>query len=145
MGGIDFTQIMELVQLFNSQTNLGVEEKAEEIKDEGEPEKYPPIIFDEQLQTQNMKMIKSIIPYMDLNHQKLFGVIIKCMEIQKLMERKEDVSAASLNPKHQREDMLKALKPYCSKQNQQNIDMLMKLFEMKEILKQVEELKEFMG
>ncbi len=144
MGGIDFTQIMELMQLFNLQTEEN-KNNLESVEQEDEPEKYSPIIFDEELQTQNMKMVKSIIPFLDLRHQKLIGTAIKFMEIQKLMQKKEEVSIAALNPRQQREDILKAVRPYCSKSQRDNIDMIMKLFEMKEILEQAEQLKELMG
>ena len=146
---MDLSQLMELAQLFSSgfNSNMDCSSETEEgiQENQEEEEKYLPLVFDEQLQTQNMKIVKSVIPYMSLEHQKLLGVFIKFMEIQRLLERREEVSVAAVSPQKQQEDMLKAMKPYCSKQNQQNINMIIRMFEMKEILKQVEDLKELMG
>ena len=146
---MDLSQLMELAQLFSSgfNSNMDCSSETEEgiQENQEEEEKYLPLVFDEQLQTQNMKIVKAVIPYMSLEHQKLLGVFIKFMEIQRLLERREEVAVAAVSPQKQQEDMLKAMKPYCSKQNQQNINMIIRMFEMKEILKQVEDLKELMG
>lgn len=114
------------------------EEKAAEVK-------YMPLAFDEEIQTQDMKIIKSVIPFMALNQQKVVGIAIKLIEIRNILDKSEQgniESAENVDKDAWYKGVLSAVKPYCDDKKQNSINVVMRMLEMKKILIQLEQLKE---
>lgn len=71
---MDFEQMMQMAKMLGTLLTPKIEENNETSEESTELIQYKPIPFDEEIQNQDMKIIKSIIPYMNLNQQKMVGV-----------------------------------------------------------------------
>lgn len=134
---MNLEQIMQMANMLGAMLKPPENEKKEEIKN------YP-LPFDEGIQTQDMKMIKSIIPYMNISQQKIIGVVIKLMEIKNIIEKDDEtiVTVQSHNDDERHKDILLAVKPYCPEDKQNMLNMMLRMFELKKILVQLETLRE---
>lgn len=132
---------MEMAKMLGTMMTPVAEEKKEE---KNEIIQYRPIPFDEELQTSDMKMIKSILPYMNSSQQKLIGVIIKIMEIKNLIEKKDEdiVVMQTENEEELSKEILKTVQPYCQDDRKNMVNILLRMMELKKILLQVETLRE---
>lgn len=138
-------QSMDIEQMLQMAKMLGTMLKPPENNELEIVPQYRPIPFDEELQTQDIKIIKSVIPYMNINQQKSIGVLVKLMEIKILLEKNEDeqiVTAQSEDDSQLHRDILMSIQPYCSKDKQNMLNMILRMLEMKKILVQIQTLKE---
>lgn len=136
---------MDIEQMLQMAKMLGTMLKPPENNELEIVPQYRPIPFDEELQTQDIKIIKSVIPYMNINQQKSIGVLVKLMEIKILLEKNEDeqiVTAQSEDDSQLHRDILMSIQPYCSKDKQNMLNMILRMLEMKKILVQIQTLKE---
>ncbi len=150
-------QLMEMMQFFNTQTpnenNKTPQQKnthqpknehnTENIKDSQKHQKpnemntqIRPIFYDEEILTPELKSIKAAIPYLDIRYQKTIGVLIKFIEIQKLMENYgyRMLNINTENNKNWRKDMLLAIRVHMTEDKKNMIDMLIKFLDMKDIM-----------
>lgn len=138
-------QSMDIEQMLQMAKMLGTMLKPPENNELEIVPQYRPIPFDEELQTQDIKIIKSVIPYMNINQQKSIGVLVKLMEIKILLEKNEDeqiITAQSEDDSQLHRDILMSIQPYCSKDKQNMLNMILRMLEMKKILVQIQTLKE---
>lgn len=137
--GIDLEQVMNVAKMLGTLMPPENKEEQKEIVVQ-----YEPITFDEELQTQEMKMIKSVLPYMGISQQKIIGVLIKFMEIKNLIEKdeKDMVFIQSKDDEELSKDILKAVQPYCPEEKKDILNILLRMMDLKKILIQVEGLKE---
>lgn len=136
---------MDIEQMLQMAKMLGTMLKPPENNELEIVPQYKPIPFDEELQTQDIKIIKSVIPYMNITQQKVVGVLVKLMEIKILLEKTEDeqiVTAQSEDDSQLHRDILMSIQPHCSKDKQNMLNMILKMLEMKKILVQIQTLKE---
>lgn len=133
--------MMEMAKMLGAMLKPS-EEELPEIPNE--VVQYSPIPFDEELQNQDIKMIKSIIPYMNINQQKIIGVLVKFMEIKNLLEKKEEdiVAIQSENINQWYRNVLMSVQPYCPEDKKHILNIMMRMLELKKILVQMESLKE---
>ncbi len=135
---MDISQMLEMANMLGTMLKPTDVNNKEEIK----TIEYKPIPFDEELQTEDMKIIKAVIPYMNLTQQKLVGIFIKIMEIRALLNKTEtEVVSIQTNNEQLHKDILLSVKPYCSQDKQNAINMIIRMLEMKNILVQIEDLK----
>lgn len=143
---MDFEQMIQMAKMLSTMLQPSIEQNNEENESQPTTEivQYKPIAFDEEIQTQDMKIIKSIIPYMNINQQKLVGVFIKFMEIKNILNKKEDESIVVQNQDEETspKEILMAIEPYCSSDKKNMINIMLRMLELKKILVKVETLKE---
>lgn len=141
---MDFEQMMQMAKMLGTLFTPKIEENSEKNEESTELIQYKPIPFDEEIQSQDMKIIKSIIPYMNLNQQKLVGVFVKFMEIKNILEKKDDDKVIVQNQDDETlpREILMAIQPYCSGDKQNMLNIILRMLELKKILLKVETLKE---
>lgn len=96
------------------------------------------LFFDEMIHTPEIKVIKSAIPFMEPQHQKVLGVMTKCMELKQIMDTYHEDNMMNIQSMRQshpnwKSGMLLAIKPHCTQEKQYMVDMLSRVVEIKDI------------
>ncbi|MDR1704182.1 MAG: hypothetical protein LBS19_05810 [Clostridiales bacterium] len=93
------------------------------------------------LRTPELMMIKSAIPMLEPKHRKNMRIIIKLIEIQRLMDVCREVAAAcnirGMDGDGWRTRMLSHLRPHLSRENRLRVDALIKMMEINGILSHI--------
>lgn len=141
---MDFEQMMQMAKMLGTLLTPKIEENNETSEESTELIQYKPIPFDEEIQNQDMKIIKSIIPYMNLNQQKMVGVFVKFMEIKNILDKKDEDKVIVQNQDDETlpREILMAIQPHCSGEKQNMLNIILRMLELKKILLKVETLKE---
>lgn len=89
--------------------------------------------YDEKMQTRQLQMLKTMVPYLAGNMQKQMAVFIQCMEVKNTMSMFQGASnGLSICEVPQGTDkrlaMLNAVRQYCSPKEQETIDLMLNLF-----------------
>lgn len=141
---MDFEQMIQMAKMLGTLLTPKIEENNETSEESTELIQYKPIPFDEEIQNQDMKIIKSIIPYMNLNQQKMVGVFVKFMEIKNILDKKDEDKVIVQNQDDETlpREILMAIQPHCSGEKQNMLNIILRMLELKKILLKVETLKE---
>lgn len=141
---MDFEQMMQMAKMLGTLLSPKIEENNETSEESTELIQYKPIPFDEEIQNQDMKIIKSIIPYMNLNQQKMVGIFVKFMEIKNILDKKDEDKVIVQNQDDETlpREILMAIQPHCSGEKQNMLNIILRMLELKKILLKVETLKE---
>lgn len=141
---MDFEQMMQMAKMLGTLLTPKIEENNENSEESTKLIQYKPIPFDEEIQNQDMKIIKSIIPYMNLNQQKMVGVFVKFMEIKNILDKKDEDKVIVQNQDDETlpREILMAIQPHCSGEKQNMLNIILRMLELKKILLKVETLKE---
>ena len=88
--------------------------------------------YDEMLQTRDVQILKSIIPFVDFNAQRQIAMLIQCMEfrqIKTIFSKKENTLSICSIPDgtDKRSALLAAVRKYCSPKEQETIDTILNL------------------
>ncbi len=91
--------------------------------------------FDQEFQTRDLQILKTMIPYLQPGQQRMFAMLIKFMELQKtsqLFDGKEPViqTCSTTDPQERISQMLNDIKTYCTPKEQENIDMALNMLQM---------------
>ena len=92
-------------------------------------QEYTPTPFDSHLQDRTLLLLKTAIPYIPYQRQRLVATIIKMMELSKaneLFDHKEPAlqMCEGMNTSNRILQMLDAIRPLCTERDQSNIDMI---------------------
>jgi hypothetical protein len=93
--------------------------------------------FDRELQSPAISSIKAAIPYLDCKYQKNMGIIVKLMEMDRLINHYTVLAAKSGEDKSR--EMLTAVKNELPEQSRPVADLLMKIMEIKNITESLKE------
>lgn len=96
---------------------------------------YIPTPFDEKIESKDLKILKTALPYMNGSRQKEILMLIKSMELKKSLDliNNSDASVSIMsaeNPMENTQKMLNDIRQFCNEQEQENIDMILNLFSM---------------
>lgn len=96
---------------------------------------YKPTMFDTQVNSQNLQIMKAMVPYMDAQKQKSFAFIIKYMELQKTLNvfSTNTLSIQSADIESEQDKMfhmLSDISEQCSEAEQENISMLLNMLQV---------------
>lgn len=91
--------------------------------------------FDKELQSPAIRSIKAAIPYLDYKYQKNMGIIVKLMEMDRLVNHYTVLAAQSGEDKSR--EMLIAVKNELPEKSRPAADLLMKIMELMEITKNI--------
>lgn len=96
---------------------------------------YIPTPFDEKIESKDLKILKTALPYMNGTRQKEILMLIKSMELKKSLDliNNSDASVSIMsaeNPMENTQKMLNDIRQFCNEQEQENIDMILNLFSM---------------
>ena len=95
-------------------------------------EEQTSVTYDDMVQTRNVQMLKSIIPFLDFPSHKLAVMLIQYLEMRNAysaFSKKDNSMACALpNGTDRRNAMLSAIRQYCSPKEQETIDTILNLF-----------------
>jgi hypothetical protein len=91
------------------------------------------VTYDDLVQTRNVQMLKSVVPFLDFSTQKTFAMLIQFLEFRNASEafskRDNSMAACALpNGPDRRNAMLTAIRQYCTPKEQETIDTILNLF-----------------
>mgnify|MGYP000868874948 CR=1 FL=1 len=140
----DFTKWMDMANLFSE-----LVEKDEPVSKPLDPLPSNPIItpFDQTLANPQINIVKAVIPYLPVPHQRIFAIFIKSLELKKVFDLYPTSQLSSLsNPFPRSSDwktgILKSIHPYCPKEKQKIVDMMLQLLQMKQMIGKTQTLYE---
>lgn len=98
-------------------------------------QEYKPTLFDMQTQSHDLQIMKAMVPYLELNRQKMFAMMIKFMELQRTFRSfpGNSLSIQSLGQESGQERMMRMLSDIseqCNAQERENMDMLLNLIQI---------------
>lgn len=147
----DIEQLGKIINAVKTAKMLGdamqgtQENRAEQVHTEApEPAAIPAPIpaptstlcdFDRELQSPAIRSIKAAIPYLDYKYQKNMGIIVKLMEMDRLINHYTVLAAQSGEDKSR--EMLLAVKNELPEKSRPAADLLMKIMELMEITKNI--------
>ncbi len=99
-------------------------------------------VFDDEINTPAIKSIKAAIPYLEPRYQKNVGLMIKLIEIQRLIEVYSNRAVALNDGVNWKRGMLTAIRPHVVGEKQALIDKLIKVMDMKELIEAQQKSKE---
>ncbi len=129
----DIEQIGKIVQTAKLLGGL-MQSGNEQPQSEGETEVTEgknSLAFDEELQSPAIRSIKAAIPYLDYKYQKNMGIVVKLMELDRLINHYTVIAAQSGSDNGKA--MLTAVKNELPEQVKPAADLLMKIMEIREI------------
>ena len=96
---------------------------------------YKPTVFDSQVQSHDLQMLKTILPYMEWRQQKSLAVMIKYMELQKTAQifsaSTPSIQMCEITDGREKMlQMLNDLSDVCNEQEKESIDNLLNMFQM---------------
>jgi hypothetical protein len=95
--------------------------------------------FDKELQSPAISSIKAAIPYLDSRYQRNMGIIVKLMELDRLLHHYTVLATESGEDKSKQ--MLAAIKNELPENNKPIADLLMKIIEIKNITNVIKEME----
>ncbi len=89
--------------------------------------------YDEAMQTRELQMLKTIVPFLEGRQKQQLGMIIQYMEIRhfsQLLQNSSSALGACEIPagNERRSAMLNALREYCTPKEKETIDTILNLF-----------------
>ncbi len=98
----------------------------------GEQEKEN-VTYDDLVQTRNIQILKSIVPFLEFRTQKPVAMLIQYLEFKNATDafsrRDNSMAACSLpNGSERRNAMLNAIRQYCTPKEQETIDTILNMF-----------------
>ncbi len=96
---------------------------------------YIPTAYDEKIQSRDLNILKTALPYLNGSRQKEILTLIKSLELKKSLDLiNSDDSTLSImsadNPMENTLNMLNDIRQFCNEREQEHIDMLLNLFSM---------------
>lgn len=128
-------KMMQLMKMLNDNQAL---EKENEDKNDVDI-RY----FDDKLQSQEIRILKSAIPFFDIRQQKSLAMFVKIMEMKKVLEYYDsaEVKTAEIpsyndpdQEKLWKKRMLMAIRPHLERDQRHMTDMLIKYIDIKEAM-----------
>jgi len=94
-----------------------------------------PTLLDEQLQSRELQILKTTIPYLKDSQQKDLAIFAKCLELQKTIHffqgNSNNLSICSVdNPEENTINMLNEIRPYCNEKELENLDSFINMFQL---------------
>ncbi len=89
--------------------------------------------YDEKMQTRELQMLKTMVPYISGARQKQIAILIQYLELKNTMQAFSNAPAGLAiceipEGEDRRSLLLHALREYCTPKEQETIDMLLNMF-----------------
>jgi hypothetical protein len=140
----DMEQIGKIINAVKTARALGDIMQSETSKQAEQPPKaqihsHDICTFDKELQSPEISSIKAAIPYLDSRYQKNMGIIVKLMELDRLLHHYTVI--ATENGEDKSKQMLTAIKAELPEPNKAVADLLIKVIEIKNITNTLKEME----
>lgn len=132
-------QMMKAMNEMNKQNASAVSEENNAAAKENAP-----VFFDDRFNTREIKILKSAIPFFEYRYQKNLAVMIKMIEMQRVMEyyKEKAVYISGIeNPSDWRKELMKAVRPHLESEKQNMLDLMLKFMEMQEAMSLMQNLQ----
>lgn len=98
-------------------------------------DEFKPTLFDTQVQSRSLQMMKTMIPYLDAGKQRPFALLVKYLELQntaRMFSRDSMViqSVSAESPQERMYQMMTDLCEQCSDSERESIESLMNMFQL---------------
>ncbi len=121
---IDMSQLEKIMSVVKLMQSMNSSENDAEIQ---EPANYDNVTA--------LQRIKEVLPHLDMPYQREMGIMIKLIEIDKLMHTFQAMSAESgISSRGIKKKMLMAIKPELDYKKQQMLDVCVKAMEISDIV-----------
>lgn len=92
-------------------------------------------LLDEQLQSRELQILKTTIPYLKEPQQKNLAILAKFLELQKTIRffqsESNSLSICSVeNPEENTINMLNDIRPYCNEKELESLDSFINMFQL---------------
>lgn len=96
---------------------------------------YIPTAYDEKIQSRDLNILKTALPYMNSSRQRELIMLIKSLELKKSLDlissNEASLSIMSADsPMENTLNMLNDIRKFCSEREQEHIDLMLNLFSM---------------
>ena len=91
---------------------------------------YKPTFFDSQLQTHQLQIMKTMIPYLSAGQQRPFALLIKYMELQKTAQLLTIQEVSNQSPQERMFQMLTDISEQCTPGEKENIENFLNMYQM---------------
>lgn len=126
----DIEQIGKIINAVKTAKMLGSVMQSEKAADDTESPATM-CAFDRELQSPAIRSIKAAIPYLDYPYQRNMGILVKLMEMDRLINHYTALVTES--GKDKAREMLTAIKNELPENSRCTADLLMKIMEIREI------------
>lgn len=98
-------------------------------------EELKPTLLDEQLNSRELQILKTTVPYLKEPQQKNLAIAAKVLELQKTIRffqsESNDLSICSMeNPEENTLNMLNEIRPYCNEKELEHLDSFINMFQL---------------
>ncbi len=125
----DIEKIMNVVKTIQAVTSpVETENRENENKEETKED------FEHKNTTPAINSIKAAIPYLDTKYQKNLGIMVKIIEIDRLLNNFQAMSIGGDNNKERKIKMLQAVKPQLDLKKQKLMEIFIRVVEIKDIM-----------
>lgn len=128
-------KILSVMRIVNNMNNVNNSANNENITDNVESVNLPSNEIIEKMDGNTaFKRIKDAIPFLDMPYQKHIGLMIKLMEIEKLVNNFRTMSVSGNNNNGIKKQMLMAIRPELDLRKQKMVDVFVKVMEITDIM-----------
>lgn len=128
-------KILSVMRIVNNMNNVNNSANNENITDNVESVNLPSNEIIEKMDGNTaFKRIKDAIPFLDMPYQKHIGLMIKLMEIEKLVNNFRTMSVSGNNNNSIKKKMLMAIRPELDLRKQKMVDVFVKVMEITDIM-----------
>lgn len=120
-------KILSVMKLMNNMNNSNAEQTEEKNLPSNE-------IVEKMDGNTALRKIKEAIPFLDMPYQKNIGLMVKLMEIEKLVSNFRTMSVSSGNQNGIKKQMLMAIRPELDTRKQKMVDVFVKVMEITDIV-----------
>jgi hypothetical protein len=91
------------------------------------------VTYDDLVQTRNIQILKSVVPYLDFRSQRPVAILIQYLELlhasETFSQQDNSMAACALqNPSERRNAILTAIRQYATPKEQETIDTIQNIF-----------------
>lgn len=120
----------KILQMFKSINSLDKNQEIEHNKNN----LFPKISFE----NPNIKKIKSVLPFIDIEHQKNIGTFIEAMEVNHILNEYNTAKKNTNIEKNKiKKEFILAIKPHLKDNNKDLLDLMFKIIEINEITNKI--------
>ena len=124
-------KILSVMKLMNNLNNTNANSGAEDIQSKNLPSNE---IVEKMDGNTALRRIKEAIPFLDMPYQKNIGLMVKLMEIDKLVNNFRTMSVSGGHNNGIKKQMLMAIRPELDTRKQKMVDVFVKVMEINDIV-----------
>lgn len=126
-------KILSVVKLMNNMNSINGKSDGEDSEDKKNLPSND-IVVEKMDGNTALKRIKEAIPFLDMPYQRNIGLMVKIMEIDKLVNNFRAMSVSGENNNRLKKQMLMAIRPELDNRKQKMVDVFVRVMEITDIM-----------